>query len=190
MTSVRIYKAQGIILARKNVGEADRVLTVFTNEYGKVRVIAKGIRRINSRRSPHLEVFNHVGLMIRHGKAMDSVTEAEMIESFPTIRHDLGRVGVGYYLCEIVEVLVAERQEHRDVFALLLHALRELDTNASLHLPLLAGRISKELLRTLGFTGPKKEPVAADVVSYIEGIAEKRLRTPKFYRQLTRVSGI
>src|SRR3990167_3836469 len=90
MTSVRIYKAQGIILARKNVGEADRVLTVFTNEYGKVRVIAKGIRRINSRRSPHLEVFNHVGLMIRHGKAMDSVTEAETIESFPAIRCDLG----------------------------------------------------------------------------------------------------
>ncbi len=190
MTSLRVYKTQGVILARKNVGEADRILSIFTNEYGKLRVIAKGIRKVSSRRSPHLEVFTHVRLIVHHGKALDSITEAETIESFPQIRRDLSRVGIGYYLCEIVDTLLASRQEHRDVFALLLHALRELDTNRSLNLPVFAGRITMELLRTLGFVAQGREPAVADVVSIIEGIAEKRLKTPKLYRQLTRASTI
>lgn len=190
MTSSRVYKTQGVILARKNVGEADKILTVFTNEYGKLRVIAKGIRRVSSRRSPHLEVFSHVRLIIHHSKTMDSITEAETIESFPHIRRDLSRIGIGYYLCEIVDTLLALHQEHRDVFALLIHALRQLDTNPSSNLPVFAGRISMELLRTLGFVAQGKEPLTANIVSYIEGIAEKRLKTPKFYRQLTHAAAI
>ena len=190
MTSPRAYKTQCIILARKNVGETDRILSIFTNEYGKLRVIAKGIRRINSRRAPHLEIFSHVRLVIRQGKVIDGITEAETVESFPGIRSDLSHVSIGYYLCETVDTLLAQRQEHSDVFALLLHALRELDSNLVPNLPIFAGRITMELLRTLGFVAQGKEPIAANVISYIEGIAEKRLKTPKFYRQLTRTVAI
>ncbi len=190
MTSPRIYKAQAVILARKNAGEADKILRIVTNEYGKLTVIAKGIRRVSSRRSPHLEVFTHVRLIMHRGKTMDSITEVETVETFARLRSDLSRIGIGYYFCEIVDTLLAPHQEQRDVFALLLHALRELETNQSMNLPLFAGKITMELLRILGFVAQGKEPLASHVVSYIETIAEKRLKTPKFYRQLTHTAAI
>ena len=68
------YKADGIIVARKNFGETDKLVTIFTKQYGKKVVLAKGIRRITSRRAPHLELFSAVSLVLRSGKSFDYIT--------------------------------------------------------------------------------------------------------------------
>jgi len=65
---MKSYKAEGIVIKRKNFGEADRILTVFTKKYGKIKVLAKGVRRITSRRGPNVELFNQVELVLHQGR--------------------------------------------------------------------------------------------------------------------------
>src|SRR5260221_14392220 len=79
MSSSRVYTAESIVLKRRNVGEADRILTIFTKRFGKMRVIAKGVRRITSRRAGHIEVFSHVVLTLHAYKNMDIVSKAAAI---------------------------------------------------------------------------------------------------------------
>lgn len=185
MAASRFYRVDAIILKRKNVGEGDRIVTVFTREFGRIRLLAKGVRRITSRRAPYLELFNHVRLFVHRGKMMDMITEVEIVESYDAVRTDLTRVGIAYYLCELTDVLLPENQEHQDVFALLVHSLGEIPRYASEQLPIFAGRVSFALLAALGFLAKGKEPLGTELIAYIERIAEKRLKTPKFYRLLT-----
>lgn len=180
----KLYKAEGIILSRRNVGEADRILTIFTREYGKVRLIAKGIRRISSRRGPHLEIFTQVHLMIHRGTTMDSVTEATPVDTFEFLRLDLERVSMAYFYCELVSVLLAEHQEHADVYQLLVDTLSNLSTHTGTLDPMVFREFTLELLWTLGFLPRQKRLQGAKLQSFVENIAERKLRTPKLVRQL------
>ncbi len=174
----RAYSVEGIILKRRSVGEADRILTVFTRQYGKIRVIAKGIRKISSRRAGHLEVFTYVTLQIHAGRTMDSVTEAQTIISGTLLGADVTKVGYAYCLCELVDQLLPERQEHGDVLILLRDALFSLqrsedesawqkDTGDFIH----------KLLWILGFLPSSRRIPEGSLQSYIEHITERKLKT-------------
>ena len=180
----KLYKAEGIILSRRNIGEADRILTVFTKEYGKIRLIAKGIRRVSSRRAPHLEIFTRVSLMIHRGGPMDSVTEATPIDVYENVRLDLERVSMAYFYCELISVLLAEHQEHVDVYLLLVTTLSNLNATSGPLNPMVFREFTLELLWTLGFLPRNQRLQGAKLQSFVEGIAERRLRTPKLVRQL------
>ncbi len=180
----KLYKAEGIILSRRNVGEADRILTIFTREYGKIRCVAKGIRRVSSRRAPHLEIFTRVGLMIHRGGSMDSVTEATPIDVYQHLRQDLERVSMAYFYCELISVLLAEHQEHADVYLLLCTTLSNLDTQTGTLDPMVFREFTLELLWTLGFLPRGQRLQGEKLQSFVENIAERRLRTPKLVRQL------
>ncbi|EKD66911.1 MAG: DNA repair protein RecO, partial [uncultured bacterium] len=80
MNPLSVYRVSAFILRRSNVGEADKILTIFSKKIGKLRVIAKGIRKISSRRGPHVDLFNEVSMMLHHGKTMDIVTEVTTIK--------------------------------------------------------------------------------------------------------------
>ncbi len=121
---------------------------------------------------------------------MDMIAEAEMVEPFHMIRNDLTHVGIAYYFCELVDVLLPEHQEHGDVFALLVNSFRDIPSYVSEQLPIFASRVSFALLGALGFLAKGKEPLGTELIAYIERIAEKRLKTPKFYRLLTRTAAI
>lgn len=179
----RAWSAEGIILKRHAVGETDRILTVFTARYGKVRLIAKGIRRVKSRRAPHLEVFTRARLYIHAGKTLDSVAEVEPIETYQGIRNDLARVSVAYFLCELVDVLTPEKQEHAEVFTLLSDALLDLaKSEGGLYQQTRTFALS--LLWTLGFLPRSKKLQGRQLEAFIESIAEKHLRTPQFVRRM------
>ncbi len=180
----KLYKAQGIILSRKNIGEADRVVTVFTKEYGKLRLIAKGIRRVTSRRAPYLEVFTQCTLMVHKGSSMDSITEAQPIEAFERVRLDLARVSIAYLYCELISVLLAEKQEHVDIYDLLVQALTELNTHDAATRQAESREFTLELLWRLGFLPRSKRLTGAKLQDFVESIAERHLRTPKMVRQL------
>ena len=184
MSSPRIYKAEGIILKRRNVGETDRILTVVTKEYGKIRVLAKGIRRVSSRRSPHVEVFTCVHLLIHRGKTLDVVSEVAPLATFSSIRGDLGRLSVAYFYCELVDTLIAERQEHRQVYRLLLEALQWLNDAPARSIYGRTKQFALALLWDLGFLPRDKNLVGHELQSFIENITEKHLHTPRFVRQI------
>ena len=122
----RLYRASGIVLRRRDFGEADRILTLFTPEYGKLRVIAKGVRRLTSRKKGHVEPFTYSRLLIARGRELDIITQAETIRSFRELREDLVRLTYASYIAELVHRFTEERDENRPLFDLLLHTLEAL----------------------------------------------------------------
>lgn len=181
----RIYTTHAIVLKRRNVGEADRIVTVFSKEYGRMKVVAKGIRRVHSRRAAHLEVFSHVSLTLHRGKTWDSVTETAAIHAFVHLRGLLPRVSAAYYLCELVDSLLPERQEHRDVYTLLVDAFTQLNDVRESDPVALSEQFALELLRSLGYLAPDRVLPSGQIKPYIERVIERRLRTPKILTQLT-----
>ena len=182
-TQGKLYKAESIILSRKNVGEADRILTVFSKEYGKIRCIAKGVRRVTSRRAPHLEIFTHCSIMLHKGSALDSVVEVYPTHVFEYIRGDLERVGIAYLYCELVAVLLADYQEHSDVYDLLLAALTQLDTDKTARFRA-SREFTLELLWLLGFLPRSTRLAGVKLQTFVESVTERRLRSPRMVRQL------
>lgn len=173
---MKSYKTEGIILKRTNYGEADRIITVFTKKYGKIKILAKGVRRITSRRGPNIELFNLVTLFIHKGRTFDILTEAQVVASFQHIRKRLELVGLAYYVCELVDGLCAEHQSHPNVYRLLVETLHKLDKG-------LIQQFETTLLVELGFLNNAYAIV--DTSSYIEEILERRLKTRRFLAKLT-----
>jgi DNA repair protein RecO (recombination protein O) len=177
MISSRVFKTEGIILKRHNVGEADRILTVFSKQYGKIRVLAKGVRRITSRRAGHLEVFTHVVLTIHISHAMDLVTEASSVRNGSLFDADAARLGYAYCVCELIDQLLADHQEHEDVFYLLrdgLMALLKTDTTESYQKILTD--FTHELLWRLGFLPHPRKLSVDRIQEFVERITERHLR--------------
>ena len=109
------------------LGEADRIITLATPEHGKVRAVAKGIRKAKSRLSGRLEPLTHVTMMCWRGRELDVVNQVEAIEHFKAIRGDLDRVPVAQTMLEVVDHVALERQPMPELFRMLLGALRTLE---------------------------------------------------------------
>ena len=119
------------MLRRMELGEADRILTLLTDRFGKMRAIAKGVRRPTSRLGPHLELFTQASLMISRGRDLDLVTSAEAIELNAGIRKDLDALGITSHCVELVDRFLADRDENRAVYRLLVHTLTQLNAGAN-----------------------------------------------------------
>ena len=122
------YKTRGIIIRRPNFGEADRLLTIFTERFGKVRAIAKGARRQQSKLAGNLEPFCLTNFCLAEGRNLDIVTEAEIINCFFKIRNNLKSVNSSFYIGEVIDKLTEERQSHPEVFELLTQVLEKINT--------------------------------------------------------------
>lgn len=124
------YATEAIVLKRSDLGEADRILTLFTPNKGKYHAIAKGTRRPVSKMAGHLDLLCRSQLQIALGRNLDIVTQAEGRENFLHLRHDLWHMTCGFYLAELVDRFVEDRTQHYDIYALLLETLRYLDADA------------------------------------------------------------
>jgi DNA repair protein RecO (recombination protein O) len=99
----RLFRVQAIVLKRSDYGEADRLLTLYTPDLGKLRAIAKGARKPSSRKSGHVELFTHSAFLIAKGRHLDIVTQADTLDAFLPLRENLDRLGFAYYLAELVD---------------------------------------------------------------------------------------
>ena len=120
----RRFRTEAIVLTRQELGEADRILTVYTPGYGKLRIIAKGARRPQSKLGPYLDYFGCVALQLSRGRDLDVVTSAEMVDPHEQLRADLDAFGHASYFAELVRHLTEDRQENRRVYELLKFSLR------------------------------------------------------------------
>lgn len=176
------YKTEGVVLKRWNYGEADRILTLYTKHYGKIRAVAKGVRRLTSRKAGALELFNQVILFLAQGKSLDIITQAEAVAVFSEWRTNLNRVGVAYYFCELVDKLTPEQQPTPLVYELLTESLAKLATE---NLEELVLTFQAKLLRILGFGLPDDLPkTVRSVQAFIEEISEKKMKTPEVIRKI------
>ena len=148
MSRARLYATDAIILRRVDFGEADRILTIMTPQAGKLRVIAKGARKMTSRKAGHVELFTRVRLLLARGRNFDIVSQAETMETYRAIREDLLRSTYGHYLCELVDAFAQEGSEDTALYELLAEGLGWL---AEADDPALAGRYFE--MRLLALTG-------------------------------------
>lgn len=177
---MRSFKTLGIIIKRKNFGEADRILTIITPYQGKIKIVAKGVRKINSRRGAHVELLNKSILTIHEGK-LPILTEAETIKHYALLKSDLRKAGYAFYICELVDGLTAEHQENRNVFNLLERTLYDLEIIRDPR-PLIK-RFEQEILILLGFWS-RERMFLEDSDSFIENIMEKKIKTKRILPDL------
>lgn len=119
MSRARLQKAEVIVLKRHDYGEADRVITVYSRERGKFALIAKGVRRIASRKAGHVELFTHARMVLAEGRNLDVLTQVEMIDAFPRLRDDLVRTTYAYHMAELVDRFEEEDHASPATFQLL-----------------------------------------------------------------------
>ena len=126
----RVQRTRAVILRRRNYGEADRILTVYTPQLGKLQLIAKGIRKTSSRKAGHLELFTHTALLVAQARTWGIITEAETIESFRFMRQDLDSVGRTSYVSELIDSFTQADDENQPLWDLMLLVLRVIDQYA------------------------------------------------------------
>lgn len=128
----RLYRTEAIILRRADFGEADRLLTILTPGFGRRRVLAKGVRKIRSRKAGHLERFMRTSLLLARGRELDLISQAEVIAAHPHLREDLQRSALAHYAAELAEAFAPEGEESHALYALLAETLERLDTEPDL----------------------------------------------------------
>ncbi len=127
----RLYRLQAIVMRRRDMGEADRLLTVFTRDRGKVTLLAKGVRRAASRKAGHLEPFTYTDLLVAKGANLDLVTQAETIAAHRHVREDLWLSSLAYYIVELADAFTQDEDPNSLLFDLLLETLGRLDAGRS-----------------------------------------------------------
>jgi DNA repair protein RecO (recombination protein O) len=130
MERTRVRSTHILVLRRRDVADADRLLTVLTPSEGKLELLAKGVRKTVSRKSGHLEPFTHAHVMVAQARTWDLITEATTVESFRHLRENLDAIGQASYTCELVDAFSDSGDENRPLWELALFALRELDEAA------------------------------------------------------------
>lgn len=146
----RSIRAEAVVLRHSDFGEADRLLTLYTREHGKVRAIAKGARKIASRKAGHLEPFTRVKLQLARGRDLFIVTQAETIDAYPSLREDLTLTGYAAYVIELLDRFVPDEEAAvPSLYRLLTETLSRLATES---IPWLTVRsYEMRLLDLLGF---------------------------------------
>ncbi len=126
-----LYRDTGVVLRTYKLGEADRIVVIMTAEHGKVRAVAKGVRKTRSRFGGRLEPLCHVSLLMYQGRELDIVSQAESIDSRGPLLGELDLLTQGIALLEAVDQLTPDREPAPAVYRMLVGALRTLETRPS-----------------------------------------------------------
>jgi len=126
MTKPRNYQTEAIIIKKTKLGEADRILTLYTPHLGKIQAVAKGVRRPRSKMSGHLELLTHSLVALARGRNLDTVTGSQTINSFLPLKSDLELSSYALYAIELVNQFAADDVEDYPVFQLLLETMKNL----------------------------------------------------------------
>jgi DNA repair protein RecO (recombination protein O) len=149
---VGLYRDTAVVLRTHKLAEADRIVVLFTKEHGKVRAVAKGVRKTKSRIGGRLEPLTHASLLVYEGRGeLQTVSQAEAVEHFRPIRDDLQRLTRGLSLLEVVDQITHEGQPDPKLYQMLLGALRTLASGPS---PLLVPAFNLKVLAHEG-VGPQ-----------------------------------
>ena len=125
----RLYKTEAIILRGRKLGEADRILTLFTPTFGKMEAKAKGVRKTTSRLSGHLQPLNRCQLQLAKGHVSDVITGCETLSSFRGLRDDLDLLSRALYVAELTDRMTADHVQSYPTYRLLFETLGRLETS-------------------------------------------------------------
>ena len=152
MARPHMYRTEAVVLKRVDLGEADKIVTLYTPYLGKVRAVAKGVRRPLSRLGGHVELFTHSQMLLAKGRHLDIITQSQSLHSYLGMRDDLVRVAMACCAAELLDKLTEEGAGSYPIFELLLHTL---DRLAAAEDPEIALRLFEIVL--LGHAGYRPE---------------------------------
>jgi DNA repair protein RecO (recombination protein O) len=147
------YRDEGIVVKKQDFSEADKILTIFTKENGKITAIAKGARRVTSRKVSSTELFVHGIYYMAKGKSMDIITESEILNPFTPLREDLGKSSLAFYIVELMNSFTHGGQSNYPLYRLFLETMSIL-SRAKKRQDLWVRAFEVKALRHLGF-GPE-----------------------------------
>ena len=182
----RSYKLEGIIIKVNEIGEIDNRLTILSNYSGLVVVLAKGIRRINSRRSPHLDLINHINCYLYKGKSFDIVTDVSPIDHFSWLKTRFSRVVYAYKLIELVNRFLVPGEEQNDIFQRLLIDLHKLNSPQFINEAELTEDFANFLLWQLGFLPRDKKLTGLTLDKTVEELCERKIYSNLLISKLQR----
>ena len=136
MAPPRSYHCEALTLKKVPMGEADLLVTLYTREKGKVRAIARGARRSNSKLVGHFEPLTQVKLSLAQGRNLDYVTQAQVLTGFATLKENLASITKGLYLAELVDGFGSEANPNESLYYLVIDALQAIESEPDSDLPL------------------------------------------------------
>jgi DNA repair protein RecO (recombination protein O) len=122
----REYQTEAVVIKKIKLGEADRILTLYTSEYGKIDAVAKGVRRPKSKMAGHLELLTYSQIRLARGRNLDTIIGSQTIESFLTLKNDLWLTSYGLYAAELLYQFSASHVPNLAMFKLFLDTLKYL----------------------------------------------------------------
>lgn len=169
----RTYTSEGIVLSRKNYSEADRILVVLSKHFGKLSLLAKGVRKIKSKKRGHIEIFSKLKFSAVRGGGMDIITETETIDDFKGVRVNLNKISLAYYFCEVINKITQEDGHPSSVYILLSTVLEQLEKETELKK--LRMKFIYDLLTDMGYWPLSKKLIDADTV--LADILERKINS-------------
>lgn len=148
------YNDTAIILRRYPFGEADYLLTLFTKNRGKVKVVAKGVRKVTSRRGGHLDLFNQVKIQVREGKGLGILTEAKATNTLVHAKKSIKKIAHFYFLGELMENLFVDEEKNYVVFQKLVNVfdgIEKLNLDQEPEMEKVAREFEVFVLKNLGY---------------------------------------
>ena len=145
-----VIKTKGIVIKRVNLGEADKIITLLTKDRGKIRVIAKGVRKPKAKLAGFLDLFHYNECLIAEGRNLDIITGVSTIENWHGINQSLQQVALAYYMAETIDKLIEETQEIGDIFDLIYFSFDTLNQN-KINLNILKSFFEVNIVGALGY---------------------------------------
>lgn len=147
------YREEGIVIRKRDFGEADKILTIYTRERGRITAFAPGARKVTSRKTSATELFTHGVYFLSEGKKMDVINEWEILNTFYQLRDDLNKAALSFYLAELLGSFLVDGQPNYPVYRLFLESLSLL-SRAKYYPELWVRAFEMKALAHLGF-GPE-----------------------------------
>ena len=145
----RNYVVDAVVMKHRPIGEADRLITFYTNTTGKVNAVARSVRKPGSKFGGSLDILNHVRLSLARGRSLDHVSESDVINSHRGIKENLDRMAQAIYIMELVDTFGEDRSANRELFASTVSLLNEYDTGVNVDYETL--KFEMQLLKSTGF---------------------------------------
>jgi len=126
-----LYRDTGVVLRTYKLRESDRIIVLLTEGHGKVRAVAKGVRKTHSKFGARLEPMSHVRMLLHEGRELDIITQAESVDSLAPLVADLDHMTRGISVLEAVDQMALDREPNPQLYRMLVGVLRTIATNPS-----------------------------------------------------------
>jgi DNA repair protein RecO (recombination protein O) len=172
---IPVYKTEGIIIKKTELGETDRFLTIYTKNFGKILVRAKGIGKKESKLKSLIEPFNFCEFLIARSKTIDVLTNVYPIKEFLWLHHNLDSLALAFYFAELTDKLVVAPEQDENLWRLILRAFEVLNERRT-DLRAVKTAFEQKLLEFLGH-GISKNKKPIDI---IQGLVREKIKAEKF----------